>query len=121
MQKRLIIAMTGASGVQYGLRLLEVLEGNEETHLVLSQEARELVEIETETSVSSLLKKATFHYEDNDFLSPIASGSYRTLGMVVAPCSMKTLSEIANGIGSSLVAVVLVMSVIAAMWSQSIP
>jgi 4-hydroxy-3-polyprenylbenzoate decarboxylase len=103
MQKRIVIGMTGASGVQYGIRLLEVLEGNEETHLVLSKEARELVELETDVDVSSLLKKATFHYEDDDFLAPIASGSYRFDAMVVVPCTMKTLAGIANGYANTLI------------------
>lgn len=103
MQKRIVIGMTGASGVQYGVRLLEVLEGNEETHLVLSQQARELIEFETDTSVSSLYEKATFHYEDNDFMAPIASGSYRFDAMVIVPCTMKTLSGVANGYADTLI------------------
>jgi len=103
MQKRIVIGMTGASGVQYGIRLLEVLDGQEETHLVLSQEARELIELETETPVDSLLKKATFHYEDNDFMAPIASGSCRFDAMVIVPCTMKTLAGVANGYADTLI------------------
>ena len=100
---RIIIGMTGASGVQYGIRLLEALEGNEETHLVLSQEARELVELETDVNVNAFLEKATFHYEDDDFLAPIASGSYRWDAMVIVPCTMKTLAGIANGYADTLI------------------
>ncbi|HTY92177.1 MAG TPA: UbiX family flavin prenyltransferase [Methanocella sp.] len=100
---RIIIGMTGASGVQYGIRLLEALEGNEETHLVLSQEARELVELETDLNVNAFLEKATFHYEDDDFLAPIASGSYRWDAMVIVPCTMKTLAGIANGYADTLI------------------
>src|SRR5271157_571126 len=103
MQKRIVIGMTGASGVQYGIRLLEVLDGQEETHLVLSQEARELIELETDTSVDSLLKRATFHYEDNDFMAPIASGSCRFDAMVIVPCTMKTLAGVANGYADTLI------------------
>ncbi len=103
MQKRIVIGMTGASGAQYGIRLLEVLEGLEETHLILSQEARELIELETDTSVSSLLQKATFHYEDNDFMAPVASGSCRFDGMVIVPCTMKTLAGVANGYADTLI------------------
>jgi 4-hydroxy-3-polyprenylbenzoate decarboxylase len=103
MQKRIVIGMTGASGVQYGVRLLEVLEGNEETHLVLSQQARELIEFETNTSVSDLLKKATFYYEDDDFMAPIASGSYPFDAMVIVPCTMKTLAGVANGYADTLI------------------
>jgi len=103
MQKRIVIGMTGASGVQYGIRLIEVLEGVEETHLVLSKEARELIEFETDVNVSALLKKATFHYEDDDFLAPIASGSYRWDAMVIVPCTMKTLAGVANGYADTLI------------------
>ncbi len=100
---RIVIGMTGASGVQYGVRLLEVLEGNEETHLVMSREARELVELETDVNVNDLLQKATFHYEDDDFMAPIASGSFRWDAMVVVPCTMKTLAGIASGYADTLI------------------
>ncbi len=103
MQKRIVIGMTGASGVLYGVRLLQVLEGNEETHLVLSKEARELVELETDVDVSDLLRKATFHYENDDFMAPIASGSFRWDAMVIVPCTMKTLAGVANGHADTLI------------------
>jgi flavin prenyltransferase len=103
MQKRIVIGMTGASGVQYGIRLIEVLEGVEETHLVVSQEARGLIEFETDVPVSELLKKATFHYENDDFMAPIASGSYRFDAMVIVPCTMKTLAGVANGYADNLI------------------
>jgi 4-hydroxy-3-polyprenylbenzoate decarboxylase len=95
--------MTGASGVQYGVRLIEALEGNEETHLVISKEARELIDFETSTSVSALYKKATFHYENDDFMAPIASGSCRFDAMVIVPCTMKTLAGVANGFADTLI------------------
>jgi 4-hydroxy-3-polyprenylbenzoate decarboxylase len=103
MQKRIVIGMTGASGVQYGVRLIEALEGNEETHLVISKEARELIDFETNTSVSALYKKATFHYENDDFMAPIASGSCRFDAMVIVPCTMKTLAGVANGFADTLI------------------
>jgi flavin prenyltransferase len=103
MQKRIIIGMTGASGVQYGIRLVEALDGLAETYLVLSQQARGLVEFETDTDVNALLKKATFHYSDDDFMSPIASGSFKWDAMVIVPCTMKTLAGVANGYADTLI------------------
>jgi 4-hydroxy-3-polyprenylbenzoate decarboxylase len=103
MQKRIIIGMTGASGVQYGIRLVEVLNGNAETYLVLSEQARALIEYETDVNVDSLIKKATFHYSDDDFMSPIASGSFKWDAMVIVPCTMKTLSSVANGFADTLI------------------
>ncbi|HTX44242.1 MAG TPA: UbiX family flavin prenyltransferase, partial [Methanocella sp.] len=103
MQKRIVIGMTGASGVQYGVRLIEVLEGNGETHLVISREARELIDLETKTSASALYKKATFHYENDDFMAPIASGSCRFDAMVIVPCTMKTLAGVASGYADTLI------------------
>ncbi len=95
--------MTGASGVQYGIRLVEVLDGIAETYLVMSQPARELVEFETETDVNALLNKATFHYSDDDFMSPIASGSFKWDAMVIVPCTMKTLASVSNGFADTLI------------------
>jgi 4-hydroxy-3-polyprenylbenzoate decarboxylase len=98
-----VIAITGASGVQYGIRLLEVLNGNVETHLIISPPGRELIEHEAKVTVSEILKKATFHYEDDDFLAPVASGSFRFDAMVIVPCTMKTLSAVANGYADTLI------------------
>lgn len=95
--------MTGASGAQYGIRLIEALEGREETHLVLSRAAKELIGLETDVGVSALARRATFHYEDDDFLAPIASGSYRWDAMVIVPCTMKTLAGIAGGFADTLI------------------
>ncbi len=103
MQKRIIIGMTGASGVQYGIRLVEALDGIAETHLVLSQQARALVEFETDVDVNALLKRATFHYSDDDFMSPIASGSFKWDAMVIVPCTMKTLASVSNGYADTLI------------------
>jgi 4-hydroxy-3-polyprenylbenzoate decarboxylase len=89
--------------VQYGIRLLEVLNGNEETHLIISKQGRELIEYETNLTVSEVAKEATFCYEDDDFMAPVASGSFRFDAMVIVPCTMKTLSSVANGYADTLI------------------
>lgn len=99
----IIIGISGASGVQYGIRLLEVLEGKGvKTHLILTEAAKQIMDIETDYSTSIVEKLATWNYSQKDLSAPIASGSYRTEGMIVAPCSMKTLGAIANGISDTL-------------------
>jgi 4-hydroxy-3-polyprenylbenzoate decarboxylase len=103
--QRLIVAITGASGFIYGYRLLELLRPTGiEVHLVVSRAAQVTMACETALRLSDITALAQRVHKNEDIGACIASGSYRTLGMVVAPCSMKTLSEIANGIGSSLVA-----------------
>ncbi len=98
------LAITGASGVQYGIRLLQVLKNlNVETHLIVTTAARELIDIETNSSSDLVTSLGTRSYNEMDFTAPIASGSYVTDGMVVVPCSMKTLGSIANGISGNLV------------------
>ncbi len=98
------LAITGASGVQYGIRLLEVLKTlNVETHLIVTTAAQELIDIETNCSPDSVTSLGTRIYDEKDFTAPIASGSYMTDGMAVVPCSMKTLGSIANGISNNLV------------------
>lgn len=97
------VGISGASGVQYGIRLLEILvEKGVRTHLILTDAAKQIMEIETDYTLSDVEKLATWSYSQNDFSAPIASGSYRTAGMVIAPCSMKTLSAVANGISDTL-------------------
>lgn len=95
---RMVIGITGASGVIYGIRMLEVLAAVEdvETHLVLTPAARLNVGIETSLSVSEVEASADVVHNVKNLAAPIASGSYRTSGMIVAPCSMKTLSAIVN-------------------------
>lgn len=103
--QRLIVAITGASGFAYGYRLLELLRPTPiEVHLIVSRAAQITMACETALHLSDVTALADRVHRNEDIGACIASGSYRTLGMVVAPCSMKTLSEIANGIGSSLVA-----------------
>ena len=97
------VGISGASGVQYGIRLLEVLEEKGiKTHLVLTDAAKQIIEIETDYIPEAVEKLATWSYAQKDFSAPIASGSYRTGGMVIAPCSMKTLAAVANRVSDTL-------------------
>jgi 4-hydroxy-3-polyprenylbenzoate decarboxylase len=101
---RLVVAMTGATGATLGIRLLEVLtELRVETHLVLSDWARATIKIETDTSVDEVRALASHAYSSRDLSAGISSGSFRTDGMVVCPCSMKTLSAIRVGYSDNLI------------------
>ena len=94
---RLIIGMSGASGVIYGIRLLEVLAVEQvETHLVLSDSAKLNIAIETDRSAKEIQVLADEVYSNRDIAARLASGSFKTDGMIVAPCAVKTLSAIAN-------------------------
>lgn len=96
--------MTGASGVAYGKRLLEVLrEKKVETHLVVSKAAEKVIEHELETSKKDLEKLATHAYDVDDLAAPLMSGSFKTDGMVIVPCSMKTLAGIVHGFADNLI------------------
>ncbi|WP_367605753.1 UbiX family flavin prenyltransferase [Legionella sp. W05-934-2] len=100
--KRLIIGISGASGIQYGIRLLEILKKEAiETHLIVSKAAQQVRHHECDLSAEALHELADKHYKFEDIACAVASGSYHTLGMVVAPCSMHTLAEIAHGLGSN--------------------
>ena len=102
---RLIVGMSGASGVIYGVRLLEVLkaESNVETHLVMSDSARMNINMETDWSAKDVLALADHVYSNRDIAASIASGSFGTDGMIVAPCAIKTLSAITNSYADSLI------------------
>ena len=102
---RLIVGMSGASGVIYGVRLLEVLkaESNVETHLVMSDSARMNINLETDWSAKDVLALAAHVYSNRDIAASIASGSFGTDGMIVAPCAIKTLSAITNSYADSLI------------------
>jgi 4-hydroxy-3-polyprenylbenzoate decarboxylase len=101
---RLIVAITGASGVIYGKRLLEVLrEKNVETHLVISKAAERVIEHELEMTKENMEKLANYAHDVDDWSAPIVSGSFKTNGMVIIPCSMKTLAGIAHGYSDNLV------------------
>lgn len=100
---RLIIGVSGASGAVYAVRTLEILrEMDVETHLVVSQAGRMTLNYETGMSYADLSALASHHYGAQDVGAPISSGSFRTLGMFVVPCSMKTLSEVAYGVTDGL-------------------
>lgn len=101
---RLIIGMSGASGVIYGIRLLEVLSRVEqvETHLVLSNSAKLNIAIETDRNSKEVEDLADEVYSNKDIAARLASGSFKTDGMIVAPCAVKTLSAIANSYADSL-------------------
>ena len=102
--QRLIVAITGATGAIYGVRLLEMLRGAAiETHLVISPWGRRTLLHETTHTVDQVLRLADVTYLPNDQGAAISSGSFLTLGMAVVPCSMRTLAAIAHGLGDNLV------------------
>lgn len=102
--KRLIVGISGASGVVYGVRFLEITSRLEhvETHLVLTNAARRTIPMETDWTVERVEQLAHRSYRTKDIAAAIASGSFRTVGMVVAPCSIKTLSGIALSYSDNL-------------------
>jgi flavin prenyltransferase len=103
MQRRLIVGITGASGVVYGVRLLEALRALEiETHLVLTRSAALTITYELDRSIDSIRALATKTHPMNDVGASIASGSFRTDGMIIAPCSMHSLAAIATGVADNL-------------------
>ena len=98
MPDRLIIGISGASGVIYGVRLLELLKPSPvETHLVMTKSAQITLAHETGYKISDVQALADIAHSADDIAASISSGSFRTMGMVVAPCSMRSLSEIAYG------------------------
>lgn len=102
---RIIVGITGASGAVYGIRLVEQLKLLEvETHLVLSTWARSTIKLETGLDPESLMEQAHACYDAGDLAAPPSSGSFLHHGMVVAPCSMKTLAAIACGFTDNLIA-----------------
>lgn len=102
--KKIIIGISGASGVIYGIRLLEVLHDLDdvETHLVMSTAAATTIALETEKTPEQIIQLANVVYRFRDIAAAIASGSFKTDGMIVAPCSMKTLAGIANSFSDNL-------------------
>ena len=100
---RLIIGISGASGVRYGVRMLETLrELPVESHLVLSKAAELTLAYETDLKVAEVTALADVTYPVGDLGAAISSGSFQTLGMVVAPCSVRSMSEIASGVTANL-------------------
>jgi 4-hydroxy-3-polyprenylbenzoate decarboxylase len=102
--RRLIVGLTGATGAILGVRLLEALKGSEvESHLVISNWARRTIEHETPYTFNQVCEMATVFHNSNNMAAEISSGSFITEGMVVIPCSMRTLGSIAHGSGENLV------------------
>ncbi|KQY74017.1 3-octaprenyl-4-hydroxybenzoate carboxy-lyase [Brevundimonas sp. Root1423] len=100
---RLIVGISGASGVTYGVRVLDALrELGVESHLVVTRAALLTLSQETDLSADDLMGRADVTHRLNDVGAAIASGSFRTMGMIVAPCSVRTMSEIATGVTSTL-------------------
>jgi 4-hydroxy-3-polyprenylbenzoate decarboxylase len=103
MPKRIVVGISGASGVTYGVRLLSVLkETDYETHLIISKSGELNIEIETDYDPADVKAMADFVYDHKNMAASLASGSFLTEGMVVVPCTIKTLSGIANSYNENL-------------------
>jgi len=103
MPKRIVVGISGASGVIYGVRLLSLLKGSDyETHLVISKSGKLNIKIETKYSPDEVAAMADCVYDDKNMAASLASGSFLTEGMVVVPCTIKTLSGIANSYNENL-------------------
>lgn len=101
--QRLIIGISGASGVIYGVRLLELLKPTDiETHVVISSSAKLTLALETDYTLNDVHELADYVYPGKDIGAAISSGSFKTMGMIVAPCSIRSMSEIASGMTTSL-------------------
>jgi 4-hydroxy-3-polyprenylbenzoate decarboxylase len=102
---RLVVGLSGASGVIYAIRLLEVLQGvaEVETHVIISNAAKRTLRLETDYQVKAVEALADQLYSFNDIAASISSGSYKTMGMVIIPCAIKTLSGIANSYSDNLI------------------
>ncbi|MCY4356090.1 MAG: UbiX family flavin prenyltransferase [Gammaproteobacteria bacterium] len=103
--KKLVIGMSGASGVIYGIRLLEILnrQPSVETHLIMSSAAKMNIAIETDYSTDQVKAMADEVYSNKDIAATIASGSWRIDGMIIAPCAIKTLSAVVHSYADSLI------------------
>ena len=103
MARPIIVGITGASGIVYGLRALQLLrECGVETHLVISKSAKLTLHYELDTSLAEIESLATEVHAINNIGASISSGSFKTAGMIIAPCSVRTMSEIATGVTSTL-------------------
>jgi len=102
-KSRLIVGISGASGAIYGIRLLEMLKRlGVESHLVISSAAAMTIAYETDYKLAEVRERADCWYDNGDLGAALASGSFRTLGMVIAPCSVRSVAEIASGMAGSL-------------------
>ena len=102
---RVIVGITGASGVIYGVRLLQILKDFDyvETHLIVSEIGKRILKLETDYNYEELTKMADFVYDESDLFAPPSSGSSRFDAMVIIPCSMKTLAAISQGFSHNLI------------------
>lgn len=105
MKKRLIVGLSGASGVIYGIRLLEILREIDdiETHAIISTAAKRTILLETDYSIDQVQALADQVYNFNDIAASVSSGSFKTMGMVIVPCAIKTLSGIATSYNDNLI------------------
>ena len=102
--KKIIVGITGASGVIYGIRLLEILNKLKiETHLILTNSATKVLKHETDYKENEIISLATHYHDENNIAASLASGSFKTDSMVIIPCSAKTLAGIATGYSTNLV------------------
>ncbi|ADD79421.1 UbiX family flavin prenyltransferase [Candidatus Riesia pediculicola] len=103
--KKIIVGLTGASGVVYGIRLLDIVRSSNlfEIHLIISESAKKVISLETNCPLNQIEEKADFVYSNQDQSSVISSGSFITSGMIVVPCSIKTLSGIENSYNDCLI------------------
>lgn len=103
MVKRIVIGLSGASGIIYGVRILQLLKETEyETHLIISDAGKLNIRLETEYTPEQVAAMATRVYDDGDMAAAVSSGSFLTEGMIVAPCTIKSLSGIANSYTTNL-------------------
>ena len=104
MSKKIVVGISGASGVVYGVRLLSVLsEKNVETHLIISNSGEKNIQIETDYNIDEVKQMASYVYDHKNMAAKVASGSFLVDGMVVVPCTIKTLSGIANSYSENLI------------------
>ena len=103
--RRIVVALSGASGAIYGIRALEALRADPsiEIHAIVSKGAHATIEYETDRKVGDVLALAHVRYEENDLAAALASGSFLTAGMLVAPCSVRTMSAIAHSLSDNLI------------------
>jgi len=103
--RRIVVGISGASGAIYGIRTLLALRAATavEVHLVVSSGARATIEYETDSTVADVLALADVVHDEKDLSAPLASGTFLTAGMIVAPCSMRTLSSVANSLNDNLI------------------
>ena len=101
---KILIGITGASGSIYGIRLLEELvKSGNEVHLIVSEDAKKIIKYETNYTFDKIKKSASFYYKNSDMFATPSSGSFKLDAMIIVPCSMKTLSSIANGYSETLI------------------